>query len=87
MAKQKRTSEIPALIRVIREVPMEERKKLAEEAGTKASYIFQIAHGHRRASVALARRLEQVCDGKRWPKVHRAQLRPDIWSTSNKRLT
>lgn len=48
---------------------------LASALGTSVAYISQIAHGHRRASPALARRM--VIADKR---LTLAKLRPDIYA-------
>jgi len=53
----------------------ESRKKFAKKAGTKISYLWQVAQGHRNASASLARRIEIATDGT----VTKEELRPDIY--------
>lgn len=52
------------------------RNALAESLGCNADYLWQIATERRRASPALARRIEAATGGV----VTRAELRPDVWA-------
>lgn len=71
--------QIPAMMEIFGVYPKDDRQKLAEEIGTAEMYLYQIAHGYRRASARKAIEIEAVCDGKRWPRVLRSDLRPDLW--------
>lgn len=51
------------------------RGSLAKQVETSASYLSQIAHGHRKASPALALAIEMATDGL----VTRGEIRPDIY--------
>jgi DNA-binding transcriptional regulator YdaS (Cro superfamily) len=48
---------------------------LAERLGSSKAYISQLAHGHRKASHQMARKIEVETNGQ----VTRADLRPDIF--------
>lgn len=48
---------------------------LAEKAGTTPEYLWHIAKGNRKASPALAKRIEIATDGQ----VTRYDLRPDVF--------
>ena len=49
--------------------------QLSASLGIAAAFLYQIAHGKRRASPALARRIEDATNGA----VCRRDLRPDDW--------
>lgn len=59
--------------------PNAAEKALAEAVGTNERYLWQIATGRRKASPALAKRIETATGGK----VKKAELRPDIWGNGN----
>ncbi|MDR5867956.1 helix-turn-helix domain-containing protein [Halomonas koreensis] len=52
-----------------------EREALAERAGTSVAHLWQLAGGHRRASLELAKRLEDASRGG----LTIEGLRPDIF--------
>lgn len=83
MKKSKEYNEVPALIEIFGVYPKAERKQLADEIGTKPMYLYQLAHGYRQASAKKAIQIEAVCDGKRWPRVLRSDLRPDLWGATS----
>jgi len=47
-----------------RSTPKRERELIAELAGTTDAYLQQLAGGHRKPSRKLAKKLEEVTDGK-----------------------
>lgn len=51
-----------------------ERDALAKGAGTSVAYLWQLAGGHRKASIELASRLQAASNGA----ITVAGLRPDI---------
>lgn len=51
-----------------------ERERLAKDAGTSVAYLWQLAGGHRKASIELASRLQGASAGA----LTIAGLRPDI---------
>lgn len=53
----------------------EQRRALATALSTSVPYLSQLAHGHRRASVAKAKSIEVATGGE----VCRHELRPDIF--------
>lgn len=53
----------------------EQKKELAQAAGTTVEYLSHIAHGHRRASSALTLSLVRVTGGRVTPH----ELRPDLY--------
>ncbi len=53
----------------------EERESLAKEARTSVAYLWQLAGGHRRASLKLAKKLQDASGGK----LTIEGLRPDIF--------
>lgn len=58
------------------ELSVEDRLKLAKKLKTTPDYLMhQIGGGHRRASLEMARRIEDATGGK----VRRHELRPDIF--------
>ena len=61
--------------RFICEFGWEEAERIAKEAGTTREYFSQIAHGHRNASVPLAKRLVAASAGR----LTLTGLRPDIY--------
>ena len=62
------------LLDYIRETPSG-AATLGAAAGIAPAFVYQIAHGRRRASPALARRIEDETRGA----VTRRDLRPDDW--------
>lgn len=54
----------------------EQREAVAIRAGTTEAYLFQLAGGHRKPSVRLAKYLELASSGL----MTRQELRPDIFS-------
>lgn len=52
-----------------------ERERLARDCGTTVAYLYQLAGGHRRASAALALKLERASAGV----ICRCDLRPDLF--------
>lgn len=48
---------------------------LAKRLGTSKAYLSQLAHGHRKPSVKLARRIEIETSGQ----ITRCALRPDVF--------
>ena len=55
---------------------------LAEACDTKFIYLWQLSQGHRRASVELAKLLEEESErlfGSEW-LVPKRELRPDVWA-------
>lgn len=55
-----------------------QRQELAEEAGTSVAYLWQLAGGHRKASLELAKRLQDA--SRRELTIE--GLRPDIFGGS-----
>ncbi|MCE3025758.1 hypothetical protein [Salinicola sp. DM10] len=53
----------------------EERETLAANAGTSVGYIWQLAGGHRKASLGMAKRLQEASFGE----LTIQGLRPDIF--------
>lgn len=53
----------------------QEREALAERAGTSVAHLWQLAGGHRKASLELAKRLEDASRGA----LTIEGLRPDIF--------
>lgn len=51
-----------------------ERERVATAAGTSVAYLWQLAGGHRKASIELASRLQSASDGA----LTVSGLRPDI---------
>ncbi|MBB1606520.1 MULTISPECIES: hypothetical protein [unclassified Pseudomonas] len=62
--------------------PAEERKRVAEEAGTTVGHLWQLAGGHRKASDKLAERLQDASSGE----ITIAGLRPDLVPLAEKIL-
>jgi DNA-binding transcriptional regulator YdaS (Cro superfamily) len=58
------------------DIPLSERKSIAEAAGTKWVYLSQIIRGWRQPSTELAQRLHSLTEGK----VALHTLRPDVWA-------
>lgn len=56
-----------------------ERERVAREAGTSVAYFFQLAGGHRNASIELAKRIERATGGL----VSRRDLRPDFFDDNS----
>lgn len=52
-----------------------QRQELADKAGTSVAYLWQLAGGHRKASLEMAKRLQDA-SGK---KLTIEGLRPDIF--------
>lgn len=50
-------------------------KHISSMTGTSRGYLLQIGYGYKKASAALAARIELATDGA----VSRQQLRPDDW--------
>ncbi len=57
------------------ELTKKELEMLAEEAGTKVSYLIHVVNGRRKTSPKLSIKIEEV-SGK---KITRHDLRPDLW--------
>lgn len=51
------------------------RESAASEAGTSVAYLWQLAGGHRKASLELAKRLQEATRGN----LTIAGLRPDVF--------
>lgn len=58
------------------DIPLAEREKIAEAAGTKWVYLSQIIRGWRRPSTELAQKLHTLSEGK----IPLHSLRPDVWA-------
>lgn len=52
----------------------EERERVATEANTSVDYLYQLAGGHRKASLELADRLQRAANGA----LTIAGIRPDL---------
>lgn len=63
----------------LNQTPADERGRVAKEASTSVGYLWQLAGGHRKASIELAKALETATGGQ----VTRSDLRPDIWEAGN----
>ena len=57
-----------------------DRERLAKEASTSVAYLWQLAGGHRKASIELASRLQAASAGA----LTIAGLRPDIHALISK---
>ena len=44
--------------------PPEQRKQVAQNAGTSVAYLWQLSGGHRKASLEMAKRLQDATEGK-----------------------
>ena len=67
---------MPALKDVLKDLPRAEVERVAAAAGTTMAYLTeQLANGHRKPSVALAKRLVKALGDR----VSLADLRPDIY--------
>ncbi|MDY7116571.1 YdaS family helix-turn-helix protein [Halomonas sp. SSL-5] len=55
----------------------DERQALADRAGTSVAHLWQLAGGHRKASLELAKRLEDASKGA----LTIEGLRPDIFAS------
>jgi len=55
-----------------------ERNDLTKAIGTSYEYLYHLGRGHRRASVKMARRLAEVCNGDPYPKITLGDIRPDL---------
>jgi hypothetical protein len=63
---------------VLQQLPREAIERVASECKTTPEYLLeQVANGHRKASVRLARRLIQASDLA--GLVELSDIRPDIW--------
>lgn len=63
--------------------PFDERERVAVVAGTSVGHLWQLAGGHRRASPALAERLEVASAGE----LSVAALRPDLFQFAKRLLS
>ncbi len=52
-----------------------ERIEVAKKAGTSVGYLYQIAGGHRKASLALCKKLQGATSGA----LTLADIRPDLY--------
>ena len=59
----------------------DEREEVAKQAGTTVDYLWQLAGGHRKPSVELAKRLE-AASKKIGKHMRRHELRSDIWDAA-----
>ena len=62
--------------------PPERREEVAKKAGTSVGHLWQLAGGHRRASVELATRLQDASGDE----ITIAGLRPDLEAMARKVL-
>lgn len=61
-------------------VAEDERSLVAESAGTSVAYLYQLAGGHRKASLELADRLQTATKGK----LTISGVRPDLLEVLNR---
>lgn len=59
----------------LRRTSIPDREKIAGKAGTSAAYLWQLAGGHRKASLEMAKRLEEATNHE----LTIQGLRPDIF--------
>ncbi|MDN5880956.1 MAG: helix-turn-helix domain-containing protein [Nitrosospira sp.] len=57
------------------------RRLLAERIDVVDAYLYQLANGYSRPSVALAQRIEQATAEMGPEMVPRWSLRPDVWES------
>lgn len=57
----------------LRDASPDERERVATAVQTSVAYLYQLAGGHRRPGIDLAKRLASETG------VPRAALRPDVW--------
>jgi hypothetical protein len=62
--------------------PVDERKRVAQKAGTTVGHLWQLAGGHRKASAELAERLQDASNAR----ITIAGLRPDLVLLAHKVL-
>ena len=55
--------------------PPEQRQRVAEDAETSVAYLWQLSGGHRKASLEMAKRLQDATEGQ----LTIEGLRPDIF--------
>lgn len=73
---------VEKLKEVLQQLPREALERVAAECQTTPEYLLeQVANGHRRASVRLARRLIQASDLV--GRVQLSDIRPDIWGAES----
>lgn len=63
----------------------ERRAALAAETESNPDYLWQIATGRRKASPALAVKIDAATERLGPEKVSKESLRPDIWGDQNAR--
>lgn len=62
--------------------PQAQREIVANEAGTSVAYLWQLAGGHRKASLEMAKRLQDATAGN----LTIEGLRPDIFGDPDARV-
>lgn len=62
-----------------------ERTRVVRLAGTTVAYLYQLAGGHRTAGAKLAQRLEAATAKCRYGKIHKSDVRPDLWPPAGRR--